>query len=200
MELIIYDKNTNKINSVLDVLSIDDVVLKENEAILYNENIKDFSQTDIRVYNEDGSVKSLEEQVKDEIITLEKNQIIKDNQIYTLNRNIEDDYIILIERGIEELDKSKKIVEYNGKKHIREKSIDEKYKEGLITKEEYNAYIVSQRKGQYSQNLDGVRAELLDDVLNSFSEQGLLNESQIIILNSLQDTRANIKAQYKKIL
>ena len=30
MELIIYDKNTNKINSVLDVLNTNDIRLKEN--------------------------------------------------------------------------------------------------------------------------------------------------------------------------
>lgn len=198
MEIIIYNKDTNKITSILNALSIDDVRLKDNEAIFLNKNIKDFSQTDIRAYNKDGSIKSLEQQVKEKIITLEKNQIIKDNQIYILNKNIEDDYILMIERGLEKLDKNKKIVEENGKKHIIEKSIEEKYKEGLITKEEYNAYIVSQRQGQYVTNIDGARAELLDSVLNNLASQGLLNETQMEALKNIQTTRANIKEQYPK--
>ena len=146
-------------------------------------------------------VKSLEEQIKEKIITLKDNEIIDDGIIRELNKNYEDDLIVLIERGLEKLEDNRKIVtnEY-GKKYIIEKSIEEKYEDSLITKEEYNEYIVSQRQSQYSQNLDSTRAELLDDVLNSLAEQGLLSKSQISILNSLQDTRTNIKAQYKKIL
>lgn len=198
MELIIYNKETNKITSILNALSIDDVILKDNEAILDNKNIKDFSQTDIRAYNDDGSVKSLEQQVEEKIITLKDNEIIDKGIIRELNKNMEDDYILMIERGLEKLDKNKKIVEDNGKKYVREKSIEEKYNEGLITKEEYNAYIVNQRQNQYSQNLDGARAELLDSVLNNLASQGLLNETQMEALNSLQTTRANIKEQYPK--
>ena len=198
MELIIYNKETNKITSILNALSIDDVILKDNEAILDNKNIKDFSQTDIRAYNKDGSVKSLEEQLKEKIIALKDNEIIDNGIIRELNKNYEDDYILMIERGLEKLDKNKKIVEENGKKHIIEKSIDEKYKEGLITKEEYNKYIISQRQSQYTQNLDGARAELLDSVLNTLASQGLLNETQMEALESIQTTRANIKEQYPK--
>ena len=198
MEIIIYDKNTNKITSILNALSIDDVRLKDNEAIFENKNIKDYSQTDIRAYNKDGSVKSLEQQLKEKIITLKDNEIIDNGIIRELNKNMEDDYILMIERGLEKLDKNKKIVEENGKKHIIEKSIEEKYKEGLITKEEYNKYIISQRQSQYTQNLDGARSELLDSVLNNLASQGLLNETQMEALESIQTTRANIKEQYPK--
>ena len=194
----IYDKETYKCYFV-EGQSVNDFKLKLNEVIKEH-NSKDLSQTDIRAYNEDGSVKSLEEQVKEKIIILKDNEVIDNGIIRELNKNYEADYIVMIERELEELDKNKKIVEENGKKYITEKSIDEKYNESLITKEEYNNYIVNQRQNRYSQNLDGKRAELLDDVLNSLAEQGLLSESQISILNSLQDTRANIKAQYKKIL
>ena len=198
MELIIYNKETNKITSILNALSIDDVILKDNEAILDNKNIKDFSQTDIRAYNDDGSVKTLEEQLKEKIIALKDNEIIDNGIIRELNKNMEDDYILMIERGLEKLDKNKKIVEENGKKHIIEKSIEEKYNEGLITKEEYNKYIISQRQSQYTQNLDGARAELLDSVLNNLASQGLLNETQMEALKNIQTTRANIKEQYPK--
>ena len=195
---IIYDKNTYEVKKVVSSLQIEDITLKDNELILDNKNIKDFSQKDIRAYNKDGSVKSLEQQLKEKIIVLKDNEIIDNGIIRELNKNYEDDYIVLIERGLEVLDKNKKIVEENGKKYITEKSIEEKYNEGLITKEEYNAYIVSQRQGQYTQNLDGKRAELLDDVLNSWAEQGLLNETQMEALKSIQTTRANIKEQYPK--
>ena len=197
---IIYDKNTYEVKKVVSSLQIEDITLKDNELILDNKNIKDFSQKDIRAYNKDGSVKSLEQQLKEKIIVLKDNEIIDNGIIRELNKNYEDDYIVMIERGLENLDDNKKIIEYNGKKYITEKTIEEKYNEGLMTKEEYNVYIISQRKAQYTQNIDGVRAELLDDVLNSLASQGLLNESQIEVLKTIQDNRANIKAQYKKIL
>ena len=136
--------------------------------------------------------------MKEKIIALKDNEIIDNGIIRELNKNYEDDYILMIERGLEKLDKNKKIVEENGKKHIIEKSIEEKYKEGLITKEEYNKYIISQRQSQYTQNLDGARAELLDSVLNNLASQGLLNETQMEALKNIQTTRANIKEQYPK--
>ena len=198
MEIIIYNKETNKITRVLNVLSIDDVILKDNEAILDNKNIKDFSQTDIRAYNKDGSVKSLEEQVQEKIITLKDNEIIDNGIIRELNKNYEDDYIVMIERGLEKLDDNKKIVEGNGKKYIIEKSMEEKLKEGLITKEEYNKYIISQRQSQYNQNLDGKRAELLEDVLHKLASQGLLTDEQKANLNELDNKRKEIKESNPK--
>lgn len=198
MELIIYNKETNKITSILNALSIDDVILKDNEAILDNKNIKDFSQTDIKAYNKDGSVKSLEQQVKEKIITLKDNEIIDNGIIRELNKNYEDDYIVMIERGLEKLDDNKKIVEGNGKKYIIEKSMEEKLKEGLITKEEYNKYIISQRQSQYNQNLDGKRAELLEDVLHKLASQGLLTDEQKANLNELDNKRKEIKESNPK--
>lgn len=198
MYFIIYDKNTYEIKKTVSSLNKEDLIIKENEAIFENKNIKDFSQTDIRAYNKDGSVKSLEQQLKEKIITLKDNEIIDKGIIRELNKNYEDDYIVMIEKGLEELDKTKKIVEENGKKYITEKTTEEKYNEGLITAEEYNEYIIQQRQGQYTQNLDGARAELLDDVLNSWAEQGLLNETQMEALKNIQTTRANIKEQYPK--
>ena len=198
MIFVIYDKNTYQCYFV-EGQSIKDFHLKPNE-IIKEHNSNDLSQTDIRAYNEDGSVKSLDEQVKEKIIVLKDNEIVDKGIIRELNKNYEEDYIVMIERGLEELEKNKKIAEYNGKKYITEKSIEEKYEQGLITAEEYDEYIIQQRQSQYSQNLDGVRAELLDDVLNSLASKGLLNESQISTLNSLQDARANIKTQYKKLL
>lgn len=198
MVFVIYDKYNYKCYFV-EGQSINDFKLKPNEVIKEH-NSKDLSQTDIRAYNKDGSVKSLEQQLKEKIIALKDNEIIDNGIIRELNKNYEDDYIIMIERGLENLDKSKKISEKNGKKYIIEKTIEEKYKENLITKEEYNSCIINQRQSEYSQNLDGVRAELLDSVLNSLASQGLLNENQIEVLKTIEDNRAKIKTQYKKIL
>lgn len=198
MVFVIYDKYNYKCYFV-EGQSINDFKLKPNEVIKEH-NSGDLSQTYIRAYNDDGSVKTLEEQLKEKIIALKDNEIIDNGIIRELNKNYEDDYIIMIERGLENLDKSKKISEKNGKKYIIEKTIEEKYKENLITKEEYNSCIINQRQSEYSQNLDGVRAELLDSVLNSLASQGLLNENQIEVLKTIEDNRAKIKTQYKKIL
>lgn len=198
MVFVIYDKYNYKCYFV-EGQSINDFKLKPNEVIKEH-NSNDLSQTDIRAYNDDGSVKTLEEQLKEKIIALKDNEIIDNGIIRELNKNYEDDYIVMIEKGLEELDKTKKIVEENGKKYITEKTTEEKYNEGLITAEEYNEYIIQQRQGQYTQNLDGARAELLDDVLNSWAEQGLLNETQMEALKTIEDNRAKIKTQYKKIL
>lgn len=199
MQIIVYNKNTNKIINILDVLNTNDIKLNENEAIFDNKNIKDFSQTDIRVYNNDGSVKSLEQQVKENIIALEKNQIIKEKQVYTLNKNIEEDYIIMVEKGLEKLDDRQKIViSEEGNKYITQKSYEELFKDNLITAEEYNDYIISQRQGQYQINLDGTRAELVDSVLNSLASQGLLTEEQKTQLESLQTKRQEIKEELPK--
>lgn len=201
MELIVYDKYTNKIIKILNVLNINDVVLKENEVILDNQNIKDLSQSDIRVYNEDGSIKSLEEQVKENIITLKDNEIVDDNVIRELNKYNEDDLIILIERGLEKLDDRQKIVtNEDGKKYIISKSYEELFNENLITLKEYNEYIINQRQGQYQSNLDGIRAELVDSVLNNLASQGLLTEEQKLQLESLQSKRKEIKLKYPKEL
>lgn len=197
MVFVIYDKNTYKCYFV-EGQSINDFKLKPNEVIKEH-NSKDLSQTDIRAYNKDGSVKSLEQQLKEKIIALKDNEIIDNGIIRELNKNYEDDYIVIIERGLEELDKNKKIVtNEDGKKYITEKSIEEKYNEGLITAEEYNNYIISLRQSQYSQNLDGARAELLDDVLNNLASQGLLNETQIGVLKLIEKRRDDIKEQYPK--
>ena len=198
MVFVIYDKNTHKCYFV-EGQSINDFKLKPNEVIKEH-NSNDLSQTDIRAYNDDGSVKTLEEQLKEKIIALKDNEIIDNGIIRELNKNYEDDYIVMIERGLDNLDKSKKILEKNSKKYIIEKTIEEKYKENLITKEEYNSCIINKRQSEYSQNLDGVRAELLDSVLNNCASKGLLNENQIEVLKTIEDNRAKIKTQYKKIL
>lgn len=97
----IYDKDTYKCYFV-EGQSINDFKLKPNEVIKEH-NSEDVSQTDIRVYNKDGSVKSLEKQLKEKIITLKDNEIIDNGIIRELNKNYEDDYIVMIEKGFRKI-------------------------------------------------------------------------------------------------
>lgn len=205
MYIVIYHKNTiksiisssNDVENTVETLKSKNIIQKYYEYKVFD-NIQNMSVKDIRAIKEDGSVMSLEEQIKNNIVVLEKDEEIRNGQIYKLNKNIEEDLIKLIELGIEKLEDNKKIVEENGKKYITEKSMEEKLKEGLITQEEYNNYIIQLRQSQYYQNLDGKRAELLDDVLHKLASQGLLTDEQKSNLNELENKRKEIKESNPK--
>lgn len=205
MYIVIYQKNTikniisssNDAENTIETLKSKNIIQKDDEYKIFD-NIKNMGVKDIRAIREDGSVMSLEEQIKNKIVILEKDEEIRNGQIYKLDKNIEEDLIKLIELGIEKLDKNKKIAEGNGKKYITEKSMEEKLKEGLITQEEYNNYIIQLRQSQYYQNLDGKRAELLDDVLHKLASQGLLTDEQKSNLNELENIRKEIKESNPK--
>ena len=197
MIFVIYDKNTYKCYFV-EGQSINDFQLQQNEVIKVHTS-NDISQSDIRAYNKDGSVKSLEQQLKEKIITLKDNEIIDNGVIRELNKNYEDDYIIMLERGLEKLDDKLKIdIDGNGSKYITPKNYKELFKENLITAEEYNKYIIQIRQEEYINNLDGERAELLDSVLNNLANQNLLTEEQKLQLESLINKRQVIKEEYPK--
>ena len=197
--LIKYDRDTFKILGFYTG-NINDIKLEEKEAIK-ELNVQDCSQTDIRVYNEDGTIKILGEQIKEGILVLKDNEVIKDGVVVELNKVYEEDYIRLIQRDIETLDDNKKIEydKYNKKYLIVEKTIEEKLEDGLITKEEYNDYIVQFRQGMYINQLDGLRAELLDMILYRLGEEGFLIESEKELLSLLNNIREKIKLEYKKL-
>lgn len=205
MYIVIYQKNiikniissSNDAENTIETLKSKNIIQKDDEYKIFD-NIQNMGVKDIRAIREDGSVMSLEEQIKNKIVVLEKDEEIRNGQIYKLNKNIEEDLIKLIELGIEKLDKNKKIAEGNGKKYITEKSMEEKLKEGLITQEEYNNHIIQLRQSQYYQNLDGKRAELLDDVLHKLASQGLLTDEQKANLNELENIRKEIKESNPK--
>lgn len=205
MYIVIYQKNiikniissSNDAENTIETLKSKNIIQKDDEYKIFD-NIQNMGVKDIRAIREDGSVMSLEEQIKNKIVILEKDEEIRNGQIYKLDKNIEEDLIKLIELGIEKLDKNKKIAEGNGKKYITEKSMEEKLKEGLITQEEYNNHIIQLRQSQYYQNLDGKRAELLDDVLHKLASQGLLTDEQKSNLNELENIRKEIKESNPK--
>lgn len=205
MYIVIYQKNTikniilssNDVKNTVETLKSKNIIQKDNEYKIFD-NIQNMGVKDIRAIREDGSIMSLEEQIKNKIVVLEKDEEIRNGQIYKLDKNIEEDLIKLIELGIEKLEDNKKIAEENGKKYITEKSMEEKLKERLITQEEYNNYIIQLRQSQYYQNLDGKRAELLDDVLHKLASQGLLTDEQKSNLNELENKRKEIKESNPK--
>lgn len=206
MKIVIY--NNNKIKKILSVSNnVEETInrlknqnfIKDDDKYKVFENIKDMSVKDIRAIKDDGYVMSLEEQIKNKILVLEKDEEIRNSNKYKLNKNIQEDFIKLAELGIEKLDSRQKIVTNNdGTKYITSKTYEELFRENLITVEEYNNYIISIRQGQYQTNLDGVRAELLESVLNNLANQNLLTEEQKQQLESLNNKRQEIKEKYPK--
>ena len=174
--------------------------------VTQNEDIKkidtnDISQTDIRAYNEDGSIKSLGEQIKEKIIILKNNEVVKDGVIVELNSSYEDDYIRLVQRNILNLDSNYKI-EYDRdskKYHIIEKTIEEKFQDKVISLDDYNKYIIESRYNAYLLELDSKRSELLDSILKRLGDENILLDREKELLFEIFKIREDIKSKYKKI-
>ena len=206
MYIVIYKDNkikniissNNNIEKVIKDLKLKNFILDDDKYKVF-EKIQNMSVTDIRAIKTDGTIMSLEEQIENKILVLEKDEEVRNGQIYKLNKNIQEDFIKLVKLGLEKLDDRQKIVTSDdGNKYITEKSYEELLKENLITAEEYNNYIILIRQSQYQSNLDGARAELVDSVLSNLASQGLLTEEQKSQLESLQTKRQAIKEEYPK--
>lgn len=206
MNIVIF--NNNKVKEIISTDENIEIALKklknqgficDNDEYKVFDNVQNMGVKDIRAIKNDGSVMSIEEQIENKILILEKDEEIRNGQIYKLDKNIQEDLIKLIELGIEKLEPTQKIeISEDGTKYIIEKSMEEKLRENLITQEEYDNYIIQIRQMQYQTNLDGARAELLDSVLSNLSNQGLLTEEQKSQLESLKVKRQEIKTQYPK--
>ena len=206
MNIVIF--NNNKVKEIISTDENIEIALKklknqgfigDNDEYKVFDNVQNMGVKDIRAIKNDGSVMSIEEQIENKILVLEKNEEIRNGQIYKLDKNIQEDLIKLIELGIEELESTQKIeISEDGTKYITEKSMEEKLRENLITQEEYDNYIIQIRQMQYQTNLDGARAELLDSVLSNLSNQGLLTEEQKTQLDMLNNKRIEIKESNPK--
>ena len=206
MYIVIY--NNNKVKEIISTDENIEIALKklknqgfidDNDEYKVFDNVQNMGVKDIRAIKNDGSVMSIEEQIENKILVLEKDEEIRNGQIYKLDKNIQEDLIKLIELGIEELESTQKIeISEDGTKYITSKTYEELFKENLITAEEYNNYIINIRQGQYQSNLDGARAELLDSVLSNLSNQGLLTEEQKTQLDMLNNKRIEIKESNPK--
>ncbi len=207
MHIVIYKNNKIKkilsfnsnVNTIVDKLIKSNILTSEDKYKVFD-NIKNMAVEDIRAINDDGSIKSLGEQIKEKILILKENEVIKDGVVVELNPAYEEDKIRLIQRNLEELDENQKI-EYqkeNKKYSIVEKTMIEKLEEEIITQEEYNNHIINIRQAEYSSKLDGKRAELLESVLHNLSSQGLLTEIEQSLLEELNRTRLEIKESNPK--
>lgn len=206
MNIVIF--NNNKVKEIISTDENIEMALKklknqgficDNDEYRVFDNVQNMGVKDIRAIKNDGSVMSIEEQIENKILVLEKDEEIRNGQIYKLDKNIQEDLIKLIELGIEELEPTQKIeISEDGTKYIIEKSMEEKLRENLITQEEYDNYIIQIRQMQYQTNLDGARAELLDSVLSNLSNQGLLTEEQKTQLDMLNNKRIEIKESNPK--
>lgn len=206
MNIVIF--NNNKVKEIISTDENIEIALKklknqgfidDNDEYKVFDNVQNMGVKDIRAIKNDGSVMSIEEQIENKILVLEKDEEIRNGQIYKLDKNIQEDLIKLIELGIEELEPTQKIeISEDGTKYITEKSMEEKLRENLITQEEYDNYIIQIRQMQYQTNLDGARAELLDSVLSNLSNQGLLTEEQKTQLDMLNNKRIEIKESNPK--
>lgn len=206
MNIVIF--NNNKVKEIISTDENIEIALKklknqgfidDNDEYKVFDNVQNMGVKDIRAIKNDGSVMSIEEQIENKILVLEKDEEIRNGQIYKLDKNIQEDLIKLIELGIEELESTQKIeISEDGTKYITEKSMEEKLRENLITQEEYDNYIIQIRQMQYQTNLDGARVELLDSVLSNLSNQGLLTEEQKTQLDMLNNKRIEIKESNPK--
>ena len=207
MHIVIYKNNKIKkilsfnsnVNTIVDKLIKSNILTSEDKYKVFD-NIKNMAVEDIRAINDDGSIKSLGEQIKEKILILKENEVIKDGVVVELNPAYEEDKIRLMQRNLEELDENQKI-EYqkeNKKYSIVEKTMIEKLEEEIITQEEYNNHIINIRQAEYSSKLDGKRAELLESVLHNLSSQGLLTEIEQSLLEELNRTRLEIKESNPK--
>ncbi|PPS21230.1 phage tail protein [Brachyspira murdochii] len=206
MNIVIF--NNNKVKEIISTDENIEIALKklknqgfidDNDEYKVFDNVQNMGVKDIRAIKNDGSVMSIEEQIENKILILEKDEEIRNGQIYKLDKNIQEDLIKLIELGIEKLEPTQKIeISEDGTKYIIEKSMEEKLRENLITQEEYDNYIIQIRQMQYQTNLDGARAELLDSVLSNLSNQGLLTEEQKTQLDMLNNKRIEIKESNPK--
>ena len=206
MYIVIYKDNkikniissNNNTEQVIKNLKLKNFISDDDKYKVF-EKIKNMGVKDIRAIGDDGTVMSLEEQIKNKILVLEKDEEIRNGVKYKLNKNYEEDLIQLIELGLEKLDDRKKIVtNEDGTKYITQKTYEELFKENLITAEEYNNYIIQIRHGHDHTNLDGERAELLESVLSNLASQNLLTEEQKQQLESLINKRQEIKTNYPK--
>lgn len=206
MNIVIF--NNNKVKEIISTDENIEIALKklknqgficDNDEYKVFDNVQNMGVKDIRAIKNDGSVMSIEEQIENKILVLEKDEEIRNGQIYKLDKNLQEDLIKLIELGIEELEPTQKIeISEDGTKYITKKSMEEKLRENLITQEEYDNYIIQIRQMQYQTNLDGARAELLDSVLSNLSNQGLLTEEQKTQLDMLNNKRIEIKESNPK--
>ena len=128
---------------------------KDGVIYIYGSNFQANIGEDIRIYEDifSGKKKTLKKLVEENLIKIPEGK--KLNSDGTDFEDMSEAEKVLA--GITKLKSDEKIE--NG--YIIKKSINEQYKEGLISKEEYNSYIYKQREIAYKQESDPLGMQVL---------------------------------------
>ena len=81
----------------------------------------------------------------------------------------------------------------DGIEYIRQKTMLEKYEDKLLTKEEYNAWVVDQRQNEYALLTDKANSRLLFD-------SGLSEIERLELRKEIESNKLKIKEKYKKMV
>lgn len=81
----------------------------------------------------------------------------------------------------------------DGTEYIRQKTMLEKCKDKLITREKYNAWVAEQRQSEYASVTDKMNFRLLFD-------SGLSETEKIELRKEIEDNKLKIKEKHKKIV
>ena len=98
MNIVIF--NNNKVKEIISTDENIEIALKklknqgficDNDEYKVFDNVQNMGVKDIRAIKNDGSVMSIEEQIENKILILEKDEEIRNGQIYKLDKNIQED-------------------------------------------------------------------------------------------------------------
>lgn len=185
---------SKKENTLTEIMAGSIEEIKKIEIYKYADVIErhssfKFGTKDLRYYNKDLSLKTLEELIKDKLEPqLKDDECIKDNIRTKLD-----------EIGFYKKNKDKK--EYasrfkftlidkdeNGQEYLREMTMKEKLDDKLITVDEYNAYIIEQRRHAYKSMTDDLVIERMID---------FLKENNVDVAD-IEEAKENIKSDLAK--
>ncbi len=142
----------------------------------------------VKMYTDDGVKKPNSELIKLGLITLKDNEILDGETI----REKTDVELYKDLSNNEKIASLQTIDTSNDTEYLREKTPLEKYHDNLITKEEYNNWIIEQRENQYSFQTDKLNYKLLFD-------SGLTENEKKSITKEIEDKKAQIKLDYAKL-
>lgn len=193
MKIIIFYKKTNKIENIIDAKDIQSTIeiLKEKNILTKDkdyktfENIKCYVGLDIRAVKANGDVMSTEEQIDVKLITLAEDEKY-DKEKDSIEKLSE---IELCQKFPDRIPKTEKIeTSDDGAKYITEKTMLQKLDDKLISIEEYNAYIIEQRRHAYKSTTDDLVIERMID---------FLKENNVDVAD-IEEAKENIKSDLAK--
>lgn len=187
---LVIDKKENTLTEIMSS-SIDEVknIYKGVEVIERPEHFQT-TTNDLRFYNKDLSIKSLEQLIKDKLESeLKDDEYIKNN----IRMKLDDVGFYKKNKGKKEYAERFKFTvldkDAGGNEYLREMSMKEKLDSKFISTEEYNAYIIEQRRYAYKNTTDDLVIERMLDYLK---------ENNVDVAD-IEKMKANIKSDLVKV-